>query len=63
VIRRPRRFGFVGPIPGGRHMHMAQPARRIIIPIPRHGGRDVSVGVLRSILRDAGISVEEWLAT
>jgi len=30
------------------------------IPIPIHGGRDIPVGTLRAILREAEISPVEW---
>jgi predicted RNA binding protein YcfA (HicA-like mRNA interferase family) len=33
-----------------------------IIPIPTHKGKDVGVGLIRAILRDLGITPEEWLA-
>jgi predicted RNA binding protein YcfA (HicA-like mRNA interferase family) len=32
-----------------------------IIPIPMHGSKDVSVGLIRAILREAGITPEEWI--
>ncbi|MGH2350181.1 MAG: type II toxin-antitoxin system HicA family toxin [Chloroflexota bacterium] len=60
VIRRLRKAGFIGPIPGGRHSRMVRPATGQIIPIPVHGGRDVSVGLIRAMLREAGITPEEW---
>jgi predicted RNA binding protein YcfA (HicA-like mRNA interferase family) len=30
------------------------------IPIPIHGGKDISVGTLKAMLREAGISTVEW---
>jgi predicted RNA binding protein YcfA (HicA-like mRNA interferase family) len=32
-----------------------------IIPIPIQGGKDISVGLLRAIIREAGITIDEWL--
>ena len=46
VIRKLHRLGFVGPVPGGRHMRMIRRQTGQIIPIPMHKGRDVSVGVM-----------------
>jgi predicted RNA binding protein YcfA (HicA-like mRNA interferase family) len=31
-----------------------------IIPVPAHGNKDVGMGLLRKIVRDAGVSVDEW---
>jgi len=59
VIRRLRALGFEGPVPGGRHARMVRPATGQIIPVPMHRGRDVSVGLIRAILREAGITPEE----
>lgn len=61
VIRKLRRLGYDGPIPGGRHMRMVHPQTGKIIPVPVHGGRDISVGLIRAIIREAEITPEEWL--
>jgi predicted RNA binding protein YcfA (HicA-like mRNA interferase family) len=60
VIRRLRRLGFVGPVPGGRHVRRVHPETGRIIPIPMHKGRDVSVGLIQAIIREAGVTAEEW---
>jgi predicted RNA binding protein YcfA (HicA-like mRNA interferase family) len=39
---------------------MIHPQKRRIIPIPTHSGRDIGVGLLRQIIREAGITPEEW---
>ncbi len=31
-----------------------------VFPIPRHGGKEVSIRVLRLLIRILEISVEEW---
>ena len=36
--------------------------RAEIIPIPMHGGKDVSVGLIRAIIREVGVTPDEWLA-
>jgi predicted RNA binding protein YcfA (HicA-like mRNA interferase family) len=61
IIRKLRKLGFEGPIAGGRHSRMIHPERKLIIPIPIHGGKDVSVGLIRAIIRDVGITPQEWL--
>jgi predicted RNA binding protein YcfA (HicA-like mRNA interferase family) len=61
VIRKLRQLGFVGPISGGKHIRMVHPKTGKIIPIPMHKGRDVSIGLIREIIAELGISREEWL--
>ncbi len=61
VIRKLQKLGFVGPIAGGRHARMVYPQTGQIIPIPMHKGKDVSVGLIRAIIREVGITPEEWL--
>jgi hypothetical protein len=33
---------------------------RKIVPIPMHKGKDISVGLTRAIIREVGITPEEW---
>lgn len=61
VIRKLRRLGFEGPYGGGRHVFMRHPDSEIKIPVSMHKGRDVPVGTLASILKQAGVSLEDWL--
>lgn len=61
VIRKLKRLGFSGPFPGGKHVRMVHDAKRIIIPIPIHKGKDISIGLIREILNEIGISREEWI--
>ena len=60
VIRRLRALEFEGPVPGGRHDRMVHPLTRKVIPVPRHGGRDIGPGLVRRIIHEAGITAEEW---
>lgn len=61
VIRKLRKLGFIGPISGGKHLRMVHPETNKIIPIPMHKGKDVSVGLIREIINEIGISRDEWL--
>lgn len=61
VIAKLRRLGYEGPSSGGNHLVMTHPATRKSIPVPVHGSKDVGVGLIRTIIREAGITVEEWL--
>ena len=62
VVRKLARLGFDGPYPGGRHQRMVNMVTGKVIPIPFHRGRDVSVGLIREIINEAGVSREDWLA-
>ena len=41
-------------------MRMINPNTRKMIPVPMHRGRDVAVGLIRAIIREVGITREEW---
>ncbi|RKZ71228.1 MAG: type II toxin-antitoxin system HicA family toxin [Candidatus Parabeggiatoa sp. nov. 1] len=58
-VQRMRELGFDGPYLGGRHPYMRRGHITVIIP-NRHIG-DISVGLLRRLLQQAGVSREEWL--
>ena len=60
VIRKLRQLGFDGPFGGGRHVFMRHPETRVKIPVPVHQGRDIPVGTLAAIMKQAGVSTEEW---
>jgi predicted RNA binding protein YcfA (HicA-like mRNA interferase family) len=58
-VHRLRELGFEGPYAGGRHPQMRRGDVTVIIPNPHEG--DIGVGFLQRLLRQAGISREEWL--
>ena len=60
LIRALKRAGFEEQRQRGSHLHLrrASDGRRVTVPV--HKGRTVPLGTLRAILRDAGISVEEF---
>jgi predicted RNA binding protein YcfA (HicA-like mRNA interferase family) len=60
LIKRLRKLGWEGPFAGGKHEFMVRSAMKLPIPNP-HGGA-LSVGMVSEILRETGISREEWLA-
>jgi hypothetical protein len=53
-----RRAGFEGPVGRGKHQAMYRNERRLTIPNPHRG--EVSKNLLAMLLREAGISREEW---
>lgn len=58
-VRRLRALGFDGPFAGGRHPQMRRGDLTLIIPNVHEG--DIGVGLLIRLLRQAGVSREEWL--
>jgi len=62
VTQKLRCLGYEGPFGGGRHVFMRHPGTRAKISVPAHGGRDIPVGTLAAIIKQTGISVEEWSA-
>ena len=57
-VERLRELGFEGPYAGGRHPQMRRGDLTLILPNPHEG--DIRVGLLRRMLRQAGISRKEW---
>ncbi len=58
LIRCFRDLGFEGPYSGGKHQFMVRGQHRVRIPNPHR--EDIGPGLLRAVLREAGISVAEW---
>lgn len=58
LIATLRRFGFVGPFSGGRHEFMIR--GELALTIPNLHGRDIGLGLLSRILKQAGISRRRW---
>jgi predicted RNA binding protein YcfA (HicA-like mRNA interferase family) len=52
-------LGFDGPFSGGKHQFMKRGSRKIRIPNP-HGSGDIHISLVKEILRQAGISKDEW---
>ena len=58
LIRRLRRFGWDGPYQKGKHPFMVNQGRRLPIPNPHRG--DIDWSLTSRILKEAGISQQEW---
>ena len=58
LIRKFRALGYSGPFSGGKHQFMIKESQKIRIPNPHPG--DVSASLVKEILRQAGISSQEW---
>jgi predicted RNA binding protein YcfA (HicA-like mRNA interferase family) len=59
LVKRLQELGFEGPYAGGKHPQMRRGDVTLIISNPHEG--DISVGLLSRLLRQAGVSREEWL--
>jgi len=59
LIQRLRKFGFTGPLSGGRHQFVIKGQLKVRIPNPHRGG-DITDSLLKEILRQAEISTENW---
>ena len=58
LIRHLMQLGFEGPYAGGKHQYMVRSEVKLAIPGPHQG--DISSSLLARILRQAGVSREEW---
>ena len=58
LIQALRRAGFAGPEPGGAHEVMWKGELKISIPNPHRG--DIGRNLLAILLREAGISRQQW---
>jgi predicted RNA binding protein YcfA (HicA-like mRNA interferase family) len=59
LIRKFKALGFNGPFSGGKHQFMIKSQKKIRIPNP-HGKKDINVSLVNEILKQAGISRDEW---
>jgi predicted RNA binding protein YcfA (HicA-like mRNA interferase family) len=60
TIRALQRAGFVGDRQNASHVILVSQDGDREVSVPLHGGRDLAVGTLRGIIRDAGLTVEEF---
>jgi predicted RNA binding protein YcfA (HicA-like mRNA interferase family) len=52
-------LGFKGPFSGGKHQFMVKGPVKVRIPYP-HGSMEIHFGLLKEIIRQAGVTLEEW---
>ena len=63
VLRALQRAGFIVDRTAGSHHLLVHPEdSRRIVTVPVHGARDLKSGTLRAIIRQAGLTVEEFRA-
>jgi predicted RNA binding protein YcfA (HicA-like mRNA interferase family) len=61
VVRALKRTGFVEDRQKGSHLVLIRPETRARTVVPIHAGRTIKEPLLRAILRDAGLSREEFI--
>jgi len=59
LVKRFKSLGFKGPFSGGKHQFMVRDDLKVRVPNP-HGSGEISDSLFREILRQAGISKQEW---
>jgi predicted RNA binding protein YcfA (HicA-like mRNA interferase family) len=59
LISKLKRFGFDGPFRATRHQYMIKGKHKIFIPNP-HGGKDIGRPLLKKIIGQIGISLDEF---
>jgi predicted RNA binding protein YcfA (HicA-like mRNA interferase family) len=58
LLRKFRALGYNGPFSGGKHQFMIKGKQKVRIPNPHMS--DIGVSLLKEILRQAGISSQDW---
>jgi predicted RNA binding protein YcfA (HicA-like mRNA interferase family) len=61
VLNALKRGGFVLTHVRGSHHYLRKPGQSALVTVPVHGSCDLPVGTLRAILRQADLSVDEFL--
>lgn len=62
AVRALKRAGFVEWRQRGSHLHMKRVSNSCRVTIPIHAGKVIPPGTLRGIIRDAGLTGEEFVA-
>jgi predicted RNA binding protein YcfA (HicA-like mRNA interferase family) len=61
LVRRLRHFGFEGPYSGGKHPFMIK--GDLVLTVPNPHNTEIGVDLLIRVLKQAGISREEWFSS
>jgi predicted RNA binding protein YcfA (HicA-like mRNA interferase family) len=60
VVRALKRAGFVEDRQKGSHLILIHPDKKVRTVVPVHSGRTIKEPLLRAIVRDANLSVDEF---
>ena len=58
LVKKLKSLGFEGPYSGGKHLFMLLNNQSLTIPNPH--GTDIGISLLKRILKQANIQIEEW---
>ena len=58
LVRKLKACGFFGPFSGGKHEYMRREGLNIVIPNPHQG--DISGQLISRLIKQAGISIEDF---
>ena len=61
LVRALLRVGFIVKGQKGSHVHLRRESDSRRVTVPVHAGRDVPVGTLKGILKDAGVTTEQLI--
>ena len=61
VVRALKRAGFVEDRQKGSHLILIHPDKKVRTVVPVHSGRTIKEPLLRAIVRDANLSVDEFM--
>jgi predicted RNA binding protein YcfA (HicA-like mRNA interferase family) len=56
-----QKLGFVLSRVNGSHQILKKPGHASLVSVPQHGKKSLKRGTLRSLLRDANVTVEEFI--
>jgi predicted RNA binding protein YcfA (HicA-like mRNA interferase family) len=62
VIRAFERVGWKNEGRYGKHFKLKKDGNPNILSVPEHGGKPIKAGLLRSLLKKAGLTEEEFLS-
>jgi predicted RNA binding protein YcfA (HicA-like mRNA interferase family) len=62
IVQALGKLGWVVVVQKGSHAQLKHPSRGGRVTVPLHAGETIGPGLLRSILNQAGVSVEEFKA-
>ena len=61
VIRVLKQIGFIKARQTGSHIILVDKENKNIIVVPIHANKDIKKGILRSIIKQSGLTVKEFL--
>jgi predicted RNA binding protein YcfA (HicA-like mRNA interferase family) len=61
VVRALQRAGFIEDRQKGSHLVLIHPGTKARTVVPIHAGRTIKLPLIRAIIRDAGLSLDEFV--